>query len=243
MPLSGVVFDFDGVLADSEPLHLRAYQDILTPFSIDLTESDYYTRYLGFDDVGVFRAVAKDQGWVLTEALLTELVRTKEQRFDALTADGNALFPGAADCVRRFAAAVPVAVASGALRGEIEALLLPAGLRHHFKAIVASGETPHSKPAPDPYLRAVELLRPFAVEAGLDPNGCFVAIEDSNWGVESALAAGLRCVGVAQTYPADALHAAQAVVTTIGELGLETVRGVCPNGSSDPNRTKPESRP
>ena len=243
MPLSGVVFDFDGVLADSEPLHLRAYQDVLTPSGVNLTETDYYKRYLGFDDVGVFRAVAQDQGWILTEGLLTELVKTKGRRFDALAAKGAALFPGAADCVRRLAAAVPIAIASGALRGEIETLLLPTGLRHHFKAIVASGETPHSKPAPDPYLRAVELLRPFAIEAGLDPNGCFVAIEDSNWGVESALAAGLRCVGVAQTYSADTLRDAQAVVDTIGELGLEIVRGVCPNGSSDPNQTTPESKP
>ena len=62
MPLAGVIFDFDGVLADSEPLHLRAYQEVLAPRSIALSTTDYYDRYLGFDDVGVFRAVARDQG-------------------------------------------------------------------------------------------------------------------------------------------------------------------------------------
>ena len=67
--------------------------DVLTPSGINLTEADYYKHYLGFDDVGVFRAVAQDQGWALTEGLLTELVKTKGQRFDALAASGAVLFP------------------------------------------------------------------------------------------------------------------------------------------------------
>ena len=227
MPLAGVIFDFDGVLADSEPLHLRAYQEVLAPRSIALSTTDYYDRYLGFDDVGVFCAVARDQGRELSVETLGELVRVKGERFDTLVGQGEALFPGAADCIRRVAAEVPVAIASGALGPEIEALLSTTGLRHHFTAIVASGDTPRSKPAPDPYLRAVELLRPFAAAAGHGPGGCFVAIEDSKWGIESALGAGLRCVGVAQTYPADELRDAHAVVSTIGDVQLDTLRGLC----------------
>lgn len=227
MPLAGVIFDFDGVLADSEPLHLRAYREVLAPRGIDLAATDYYDRYLGFDDLGVFRAVAQDQGWELGEETLAELLRVKGERFDTLVGQGDALFSGAADCVRRVAAEVPVAIASGALGPEIEALLSTTGLRHLFKAIVASGDTPRSKPAPDPYLRAVELLRPFAATAGDDPVGCFVAIEDSKWGIESALGAGLRCLGVAQTYPADALRNAHAVVPTIGDVELDALRGLC----------------
>ena len=227
MPLAGVIFDFDGVLADSEPLHLRAYQEVLAPRGIDLAATDYYDRYLGFDDPGVFRAVAHDQGWELGEETLAELIRVKGERFDTLVGQGEGLFAGAADCVRRVAAAVPVAIASGALGPEIEALLSTTGLRHHFKAIVASGDTPRSKPAPDPYLRAVELLRPFAGGAGPDPADCFVAIEDSRWGIESALAAGLRCLGVAQTYQADTLRNAHAVVPTIGDVELDALRRLC----------------
>ena len=227
MALSGVIFDFDGVLADSEPLHLRAFQQVLATRRITLESTDYYERYLGFDDAGVFRALADDGGWELTEAALAELIAVKGEHFEALVQQGAALFPGAADAVRRIADEVPIAIASGALRSEIEALLSATDLHHHFACIVASGDTPRSKPAPDPYAKAVDLLRPSTTAAGLDPEGCFVAIEDSNWGIESARAAGLRCIGIAQTYPADTLHGAQAVLPSIDRLDIETARRVC----------------
>ena len=229
MPLAGVIFDFDGVLADSEPLHLRAYQEVLAPRGIELAATDYYNRYLGCDDLGVFRAVARDQVWTLSEEALAELIRVKGKRFDTLVGQGDALFPGAADCVRRVAAEVPVAIASGALGSEIEALLTTTGLRHHFKVVVASGDTPRSKPAPDPYRRAVELLRPFTAAAGHDGGECFVAIEDSKWGIESALGAGLHCMAVAQTYQADQLRDAHAVVPTISDVELGALRRLCRN--------------
>ena len=225
--LAAVVFDFDGVIADSEPLHLRANQAVLAEHGVDLAASDYYDRYLGFDDADVFRTVWRDRGWPLDDDTLAGLIRVKGERFEALSGRDAALFPGAADCIRRVAAEVPVAIASGALAPEIEAVLAAAGLRQHFRAVVASGDTPRSKPAPDPYLRAVELLRPHIAPAGLDPAGRVVAVEDSMWGIESALAAGLRCVGVAQTYPASRLGAAHAVVPTIADVTGDTLRAAC----------------
>ena len=225
MPLAGVIFDFDGVLADSEPLHLRAFQAALAPGGHTLDERTYYDRYLGFDDIGVFRSVARDQGWGLDEHELAALVAAKGSRFELFVHEGEALFPGAADCVRRVAAEVPIAIASGALGPEIEALLTAAGLRPLFKAIVASGDTPRSKPAPDPYLRAAERLRPHVTHP--DEEVCFVAIEDSRWGITSALDAGLRCLGVAQTYPAEQLTAAHAVVPAIADVDLDLLRHLC----------------
>ncbi len=216
MPLAAVVFDFDGVLADSEPLHLRAFQAALEPHGRQLDEQTYFDRYLGFDDVGAFRAVARDQNWPLSEAELSALVKAKGRHFHDLTAAGETLFPGAADCVRRIAAEVPIAIASGALGGEIEALLDATGLRPLFRTIVAAGDTPQSKPAPDPYLEAVARLRPQIAE----PDGRFVAIEDSHWGIASAQSAGLSCLGVAQTYPASALTSADAVVASIADVDL-----------------------
>ena len=227
MPLSGVIFDFDGVIANSEPLHLRAYQEVLAPRGITLESRQYYDRYLGYDDVGVFRAMSRDQQWELSEETLAELIRVKGECFDTLVSQGEALFPGAAECIRRTAAKLPIAIASGALAGEIDSLLVTAELRGYFQTIVASGDTPRSKPAPDPYLRAIELLRPHAAAAGLDPQGCFVAIEDSKWGIKSALGAGLLCIGVAQTYTAEELDIAHSVVATIADVTLDTLRGVC----------------
>ena len=225
--LAGVIFDFDGVLADSEPLHLRAYQDVLARHDLSLSAPDYYDRYLGFDDVGVFRTVWRDRGRELDERALAELIRVKGERFEVLAGQGEGLFPGAAACIRRVAAEAPIAIASGALAPEIEMVLAAADLRRHFRAVVASGDTPRSKPAPDPYLRALELLRPHVAAAGLDPGGCVVAVEDSMWGIESALAAGLRCVGVAQTYAASRLGAAHVVVPTIAAVTPETLRAAC----------------
>ena len=60
--LRAIVFDFDGVIANSEPLHFRAFRDVLADQGVDLAEHDYYTRYLGFDDLGAFRAIATDRG-------------------------------------------------------------------------------------------------------------------------------------------------------------------------------------
>ena len=226
-PLAGVIFDFDGVLADSEPLHLRAYQEVLAERGMTLGAADYYDRYLGFDDDGVFRTVWRDQGLAIDEETLAGLIRVKGERFEALAGQGEALFPGAADCIRRVAVEAPIAIASGALAPEIETVLAAAGLRRHFRAVVASGDTPRSKPAPDPYLRAIELLRPHVTAAGLDPEGCVVAVEDSMWGIESALAAGLRCVGVAQTYAASRLGTAQVVVPTIADVTPDVLRAAC----------------
>jgi beta-phosphoglucomutase-like phosphatase (HAD superfamily) len=194
---------------------------------VALDPADYYARYLGFDDVGVFQTIAHDQDWDLSEDTLMNLIRAKGQLFDELVNSGDTLFPGAASCIRTIAAEFPIAIASGALASEIETVLATTNLRQHIRAIVASGDTPRSKPEPDPYLRALELLRPYVKTGGHNPNGCFVAIEDSRWGIESAVKAGLRCIGIAQTYPATALEAAHLVLPTIADVTLDTLHKVC----------------
>jgi HAD superfamily hydrolase (TIGR01509 family) len=222
--LAAVVFDFDGVIADSEPLHLRTYQEVLGEFDLTLDPRDYYERYLGFDDAGVFRALAEDRGLRFTAQTLDALIARKAERLQALLGGAEALFPGAADCVRRCATAVPLAIASGALRPEIEHVLGAAGLRACFRAIVASGDTAKSKPAPDPYLRAVALLE---ADRSIRPavNGAgSVAIEDSRWGIESAHAAGLRCIAVTHTYPPEGLRQADLIVRSLGEVTVEGLR-------------------
>ena len=118
--LKAIVFDFDGVIADSEPLHYRSFRDVLAPLGVALTESDYYARYLGFDDVGVFERVSADAGHAWTTERVEALVAEKARMMEVLERDVSVLFPGAADAVRRAASAVPLAIASGALRREIE---------------------------------------------------------------------------------------------------------------------------
>ena len=114
------------------------------------------------------------------------------------------MYPGAAECIARLAARWPLGIASGAARNEIEMMLRGRSLDRYFRFIVAAGETPEGKPAPDPYLKA-------ALLHGQAPVEC-VAIEDSRWGIESAKAAGLHCVGITHTYPVNELLTADAIV-------------------------------
>ena len=138
MPLRAIIFDFDGVLANTEPLHLRAYQEVLAPEGLTLTEDEYYGRYLGFDDVGVFTAIGADGGRPWTSADIQRLIVTKARRLEQLEQNVSVLFPGAADAVRRAAAAVPIAIASGALRAEVRRVLEREHLVNYFTVIVAA---------------------------------------------------------------------------------------------------------
>jgi beta-phosphoglucomutase len=223
--LQAIVFDFDGVIANSEPLHLQAFQQTLAEEDIDLTRSEYYARYLGYDDVGMFQALARDRGLAMTDRRVTALVARKGAHVQAMLEAGSVLFPGAANFIRVAAAAVPIAIASGALRHEIDEIIDAAGLAPLFRVIVASGDTPESKPSPAPYLLAFERLRE-QTGLTLEPRRT-VAIEDSRWGLESAAGAGLRCVGVTNSYPADELGDAELVVGGLEALTLGQLEELC----------------
>jgi beta-phosphoglucomutase len=225
--LQAIVFDFDGVIADSEPLHLRAYQQALAEAQIELSGRDYYSRYLGYDDVGLVQALASDRGMAMSDREIAALVARKGIRLQELLQGGHVLFPGAIDFIRAAASAVPIAIASGALRHEIEEITEAAGIRHLFSSIVSSGDTPQSKPSPAPYLLAFEKLRQVSGRE-LDP-GRSVAIEDSKWGLESARGAGLRCVGVTNSYPATELEGAELVVDGLNALTLAALDELCAN--------------
>jgi beta-phosphoglucomutase len=182
--LQAVFFDFDGVIADSEPLHLRAYQTVLRGDGIDLDKSDYYARYLGYDDVGLFRALGADRGIPLTTEQIDKWVGDKSRIVEEMLTNGSVLFPGAADCIRALAGRVPLAVASGALEPEIDLVLSHAGLRSHFIAIASASDGVRGKPEPDLYLLAMAKVRDRLGQA-CDSRAC-VAIEDSHWGLEAA---------------------------------------------------------
>jgi beta-phosphoglucomutase len=223
--LQAIIFDFDGVIADSEPLHFRAFQQALAEDGLELAPKEYYARYLGYDDVGMFQAFGEDRGLGMDGARVSALVERKGRKLQALLNADAVIFPGARDFVRDAAAAVPIAIASGALRHEIDEVITAAGLTGLFTAIVASGDTPESKPSPAPYRLAFELLQD-AAGVTLDPRRC-VAIEDSRWGLESARGAGLRCVGVTNSYPADELPGAELVVDGLQALSLEALERLC----------------
>jgi beta-phosphoglucomutase len=224
--LQAIVFDFDGVIADSEMLHLRAYQQVLAPEGLTISNEEYFDKYLGYDDVGVFKALGKDKGVPMDEGRVQELIARKSDRYEALAAAGDMLFPGAADFIRTASASVPIAIASGALTHEIEDVLDRAGLRPLFPVIVGADQTERSKPHPEPYQTAFDRLR-LLTGRDLIPWRS-VAIEDSRWGLVSARGAELRCVAVTNTYSAAELRPdAELVVAGLHALTLEALDVLC----------------
>jgi HAD superfamily hydrolase (TIGR01509 family) len=224
MSLRAIVFDFDGVIANSEPLHFQGYRDVLADQGVTLTERDYYAHYLGFDDVGAFEAIGRRHGAAWSDAEIENLVARKAVRLEALERDISVLFPGAADAIRRASTAMPIAIASGARGDEIRRLLQRESLSACFTAIVAAEDTPVSKPAPEPYLLAVTLLAP-ACGGRLRPSDC-IAIEDSHWGLASARAAGLRTIAVTNTYGADEL-VADLTIASLEAMDLDLLDRLC----------------
>ena len=211
--IGAVVFDFDGVLANSEPLHLQAYQAVLGEVGVTLGRDEYYHHYLGFDDATMLKTVSDRRGLGWNGKEISEIVARKTLLFDEIVASTDVIYPGAVACVERLAARLPLGIASGALRHEIEAILRRSGLGRHFRFIVAAGETARGKPAPDPYRRAARLHeRP--------PEQC-VAIEDSRWGIESAKDAGLLCVGITTSYTARDLPGADAIIGSLDEFTVD----------------------
>jgi HAD superfamily hydrolase (TIGR01509 family) len=214
----GIVFDFDGVIINSEPIHLQASREALALRGIELSDEEYYNRYVGYDDVGMFNQLAIDRGLPWCSDDLQEMLVAKALRFEALEQSGAVLVPGAVECVRRMAEISPLAIASGARPEELERILTRLGLRSYFLAVVGSGDTPFSKPAPDPYVEAAARLHAQPART--------VAIEDTAAGLASAKAAGLRCIAITTTFPASKLSLADIVVDSMDEITTDLVRSL-----------------
>ncbi len=198
------LFDFDGVLVDSEPVHLAAFNDVLVDRGMKLDEREYTERYLSLDDAGVFREALSRGGRTLREEHVRALVEAKHPRFLARFADAFRVFPGATELLGRRAKRGPVGIVSGALREEITFALDRMGLRDAVRFIVSAERAVAAKPDPAPYLLGMDELRRLGHEGGV------VVLEDSPGGVTSAKAAGLRCVAVTHSCAAGELSAAGA---------------------------------
>jgi beta-phosphoglucomutase len=225
MTMRAAIFDFDGVVVDSEPLHFRALRDSLLPEGVRIEEAEYYAGYLAYTDRTSIRLALEAHGISPPPAQLDAIARRKARLFGDLASE-IPVFPGAAELVRSLAAEVPLAIASGALHEEIDNILEAVGLRAAFSAVVGADDVAHGKPDPEPYLAAMDRLA--AQTPGLAPAECLV-FEDSMAGIASALAAGMRVVAVAHSYPRDKLKAAHRVVNTLRGLASEDLRPLFPS--------------
>lgn len=231
--LRAILFDFDGVIIDSEKVHYRAFRQVLLEEGIDLPEDIYYAKYLAMDDKNCFRAVLEADGRPVDRQMILTLVERKSRYYDRAIKDGLIILPGVPEFIRAAAGRYRLAIGSGALRREIEYALDRAGLRSAFDVIVSSEDIEHSKPAPDCYLTVLARLNstPPVPVPPLSASEC-VVIEDAFHGITAAKAAGMRCVGITTSYPAERLNGADLVVSGLDRLAIEQVERLCEERSS-----------
>ena len=222
MALRAAVFDFDGVIVDSEPLHFRSLRDALATESVLITQAEYWDHLLAYDDRNSIRVAFERRGERPDADRLARVERVKVERFAELIPE-IPLFPGAREVIGALAAELPLAIASGARHEEIEVILAGIGLRDSFLAVVGAQDVSRSKPDPAPYLEAARRLE--SRVAGLVPGEC-VAFEDSVPGVMSALGAGMKVIGVAHSYPAAKLRSAHRVVDSLAALEPGSLGGL-----------------
>lgn len=221
--LRAIIFDCDGVIADTEPLHFAALQRVLAEEGITLTEEDYISHYLAFDDRGCFGKAFSNSATLTTEKL-AELIERKSAYIEPVMRTHLRLFPGVIDFIRRAARAYPLAVASGALRHEIELILQSGGVKDCFFAIVSAEDVAHGKPDPESFLKARAILSAHAAVT-ISPQECLV-IEDSLHGIEAARLAGMRVLAVTNSYPKERLSKADFVVESLDGLSLESLEAL-----------------
>ncbi|MFQ5657316.1 MAG: HAD family hydrolase [Candidatus Methylomirabilales bacterium] len=220
--LRAIIFDFDGVIVDTERSHFEALQRALGEERIPLTWEDYTQNYLAMDDKDCLRTAFARQGRDVKPEKLQELSSRKASYFFEFVSGSVDLFPGADGFIRQAAEKYPLAIASGALREEIEYILGKFGLREFFPVVVAAEDVVKGKPDPEAYVAALARLNRLGSGKPVNPRECLV-IEDSRHGVAAATAAGMRCLAVANSYPPEELTAARLVVQSLEELDLARI--------------------
>ncbi len=221
-----LIFDFDGVVIDSEPIHMDGFQHIMrAECGVEITAEQYYARYLAYADADAFAAMGRDYGLDLDAAAIAELTEKKTARVQRALAEASEALPGVVELIRSARAnEVGVAICSGALRAEIDLPLRVIGADGLVQCIVSAEDVPVGKPDPAGFRLARERL---SAVLGRDlPAGHCVAVEDSPYGVTAAAAAGMAVLAVTNSVPAGQLAAADRVVASLTEVTCEQLRAL-----------------
>ncbi len=221
-----VIFDFDGVITDSEVLHLRAFNRSLEPFGIEISKKDYYQDYLGFTDFDCYKSLV-DRGLVkVAEQQIPGIIKQKSAIFEKLTRTEGRTIDGVHEFLKMLGQNnIPMAICSGALLAEIELMLDEARLRRYFTTIVAADHVKKGKPDPEGFLLALQKLNSDSTPP-LAADQC-VVIEDSHWGLRAGNAAGMHTIAVTNSYDADQLTMAEKIVGRLSELSMEDLQRIC----------------
>lgn len=216
MEAKAVIFDFDGVIVDTEPLHYKAFQQILNPIGISFTWNEYVAGYMGFDDRDAFREAFKSYSKPLTDSELYALIDKKAQAFIRIIEKGISPYHGVIELIKLIKSRkIPLAISSGALKSDIEPILISLGIYDFFDAIVTADDVKTSKPDPECYILAYNKLLSLGNNSEKIAPSSVVAIEDTPQGIRAAKLAGLRVVAVTNSYTADYLYQADQVLSSL----------------------------
>jgi beta-phosphoglucomutase len=214
VPCRAVIFDFNGTLSDDEPILYGIYAKLFAEHGRPLTEADYYQHLAGLSDPEIVHR------WLGRRDDAEKVVHERVNRYREASANGSTIHHSVRRAVADAAGRVPIAIVSGAAAAEIVPVVAAAGLTDLFTAVVTSDDISHGKPHPEGYLVALGHLR--GRVGDLRPSEVTV-FEDTEAGILSAKAAGMRCIAVSRTLPPDRLTAADEVVAGIDQAVIDRV--------------------
>jgi len=224
--LEAVIFDFDGVLVDTERLHHEAFNRILTKFNYKISSREYYDRFLGLSDEELLRIIDKEKHLSLSSQQFRHLLAEKANIFQEMAATEAGIIEGVPQFLNMLAGNnITMAICSGALLAEIEMILNSAGLRSYFDVIVSAEQVEKGKPDPQGFVLTLQMLNK-NLHKSIKSVNCIV-IEDSHWGLEAAKAAGMHAVAITNTYAAEHLKPADKVIAHLKDLSLAELHKIC----------------
>ncbi|MRS01642.1 HAD family phosphatase [bacterium] len=221
--LKAVIFDFDGIIVDTEPIHYQAFQNILQPLGLGYSWDEYLEKYIGFDDRDAFRESFTCAGKLLDDGMLCQLINQKAEIFEKIVRQGVQPYPGVIELVKALSGNLPLGLCSGALQRDIVPILEQFGLQHAFDTIVTADDVQASKPDPESYLLSLQRLTEVFRSMTILPHEC-IAIEDTPAGIVSASTAGLAVLAVSNSYPAQRLVGATHITASLEDITIEILR-------------------
>lgn len=224
MNKKAIIFDFDGIITDTEPIHMEAWLSVLEPHGITFDEDESRANYIGLNDRDFLEAVMHIHGIHFEENEKGDLIEAKCVASLNLLEHDIPLLPGVMDFISEMSKDYLLAICSGAQKSEIEYILKHLKCLKLFNPIVCSGAVKRGKPDPEGYIRALTGLRERTDDELVSES--VIAIEDSPKGVEAAKAAGLKCLAVTNSYSVGELKKADMIVASLSDVSPEDLEGM-----------------
>ena len=218
MKIRGIIFDFNGVLVDDEPLHFKAFQRVLAKRGLKLNWKEYHENYLTYDDKKFFLNYFQDQNQSLEPRMIASLIQSKSQEYFSLVGEKPPIINSSIKFLDQLPSEIFLAIASGAAQKEIHFILTQIGILQRFSTIIAAENVINGKPHPEGFQKALSGLKNHQPDLNASE---VVGVEDSYLGIPSVKAAGMKCVAISTTYSTDRLCEADLIIDSFTGWTME----------------------